>query len=146
MGQDNDLYVDAQYLKAKSLFAAASSPETGTVDLEKVKESLELLDSAISFHKKNGASGSLKDLQYVMCLMLRGTINKNIMLEEEAVRGYLKAAKLIMDMSSTTKSTTTEVLCGSIVKDIEDAKARYLKRTGEELDTEAIAEESDEEP
>lgn len=81
-------------------------------------------------------------MNLVMCLILRATINKNIMQEEEAIKGFLQAGRAIMELN---KSAATAQLMQNVFKEIDDTKKIYKARTGSDIDVDALAEEVDDE-
>jgi tetratricopeptide (TPR) repeat protein len=94
LGEQNDLYMDGVYLKSKALFASAQN----SVELsQRIKQALELLDTAIAYHRSRKQKGS-KGLALAMCLLLQATINKSIMLEQEAIKNYISAGRVVLQV------------------------------------------------
>jgi len=137
LGDQHDLYIDAVYLQSKALFVNAV-PQM-SVNVDKLDKALSNLDAVIAYYKKQTKP---KLLQYAMCVILQATINKHILQEAEAVRGFLKAGKIIMKIE---KTLSIEMMVQNILKEIEETKSRYKERTGKELDTDELELSSDEE-
>lgn len=102
-----------------------------------MERALKNLDQAIDFH---ASQQKREGMHIVMCLLLRASINKNIMQEHEAVRGFLQAGRAIMEIP---RSPSTAQLMQNVFKEIDETKKIYLARTGSELDVDALADEVD---
>lgn len=75
-----------------------------------------------------------------MCLILRATINKNIMQEEEAVKDFFQAGRVILELEKTNSNVQ---LMQNVFKEIDETKKIYHERTGHQLDIEALADEAE---